>query len=327
MSNIFVIFCTLLILIFTKRCSGWCDEGHMLVSAIAYNFLNDDEKTVLDRIFKNYKEDNDFNDPVLGSVWPDHIKYFNYNYPNKIRRIDGLELMNKWHYVNIPYNPTNIKLNMFQKEYYKRTDNAITILKSIFKSLKNVKKKENHGTFFSYNFLIRYFIHIFGDIHQPLHSLSFYNKNFPEGDRGGTDIFVMYNNKVENLHYLCDSVFRARNQKWPYLNSDMINKEAQKLMKIYPKEYFADRLKQSEFNNYSYIDFIISETFDLAVEYIYSNFPHDTLDQKTTYLLNDYAVINIKKMLTEQIVLAGYRLTHYLKIIIQNVPTDLVNTN
>lgn len=106
----------------------------------------------------------------------------------------------------------------------------------------------------------------------------------------------------------------------------MINKEAQKLMKLYPKEYFADRLKQSEFNNYSYIDFIIIETFDLAVEYVYSNFPHDTLDQKTTYVLNDHAVINIKKMLTEQIVLAGYRLTHYLKIIIQNVPTDLLNT-
>jgi hypothetical protein len=31
----------------------------------------------------------------------------------------------------------------------------------------------------------RYLVHIVGDIHQPLHSVSLFNETYPSGDRGG----------------------------------------------------------------------------------------------------------------------------------------------
>ncbi|GAW83097.1 S1/P1 nuclease [Plasmodium gonderi] len=313
----------LCILISIKEIICWTDEGHMLVSAIAYNLLNEEERLVLDKIFKNYKEDNDFNNPITGAVWADHIKPIDYHYPNNVRRIGGIDLMNKWHYINIPYNPKNAKINEYHKQYYIKTDNALTVLKHIFTSLKNVKKKENHGTFFSYNFNLRYFIHIFGDVHEPLHTINFFNKNFTQGDSGGTQIHILYNNKVEKLHYLCDCVFHTRSKKWPNTKPEKILQEAYGLMKLYPPDYFGNRLK-NDLNELEYLEFMINDSYNKAVESIYSIFPLDTLNKKTSYVINTFFVINLKKILNEQIALGGYRLSHYLKIMIANVPTDLL---
>lgn len=36
----------------------------------------------------------------------------------------------------------------------------------------------------------RYLIHVVGDIHQPLHSVSLYNQTFPSGDRGGNSLKI-----------------------------------------------------------------------------------------------------------------------------------------
>lgn len=320
------IFFFLSTLLFAHEISCWSDEGHLLISAIAYEGLTDDEKFVLQTIFKNYKEDNDFNDPVTAAVWADHIKPIDYHYTTKVRRIGGLELMNKWHYTSNPYNPTNIPLNEYRKKYYQKTDNALSVLKSIFTSLKNMNKQENHGTFFSYNFNLRYFIHIFGDIHEPLHVVEFFNKHFPEGDNGATLINIKYNNNVEKLHYLCDCVFHTRSRRWPTSGMKEMLEEGNALMKMYPPEYFGDRLK-NDLSDLEYLDFIVNDSYTKAVNDIYSNFPHDTLNSKTPYVLDNSAVDKLKKMLNEQIALGGYRLRRYLKIMIENVPDDLVKVN
>ncbi|EUD65766.1 hypothetical protein C922_03749 [Plasmodium inui San Antonio 1] len=321
-----VIYFLLSVLLLAHGISCWSDEGHMLVSAIAYQGLTDQEKFVLDKIFENYKEDKDFNDPVTGAIWPDHIKPIDYHYPYNVRRIGGIDLMNKWHYISKPYNPTNVILNEYHEKFYQNTDNALSVMKNIFTSLKSVKRKENHGSFFSYNFNLRYFIHIFGDIHEPLHTINFFNKHFPEGDNGGTQIHVMYDKKVEKLHYLCDRIFHSRSKKWPTSGKKEMMEEATALMKIYPPEYFGDRLK-NDLSDLEYLDFIINDSYSKAVSSIYSNFPLDTLNKKTSYVLDNFSVVSLKKMLNEQIALGGYRLRRYLKIMIENVPEDLVKVH
>ncbi|CRG95638.1 p1/s1 nuclease, putative [Plasmodium gallinaceum] len=320
--NRFIFSFILFNLLIFKKITCWSDEGHMLISAIAYRGLTDEERAVLDKIFMNYKEDNHFNHPVLGSIWPDHIKSFDYKYPNNERRIDAIDLMNGWHFINIPYNPLQVHIDLFYKYYYKKTEHGLSVLKYTFKTLKNINKKENHGTYFAYNFHLRFFIHIFGDLHQPLHTITFYNENFLEGDHGGNDISVRYNNNVDKLHYLCDTVFHSRAKKWPQITLDEIFNEADSLMRSYPREYFGNRLEK-EMDEIEYLDFIVNESYSKAVDYIYSNFPHDSLNKETTYVLSNFFVINLKKLLNEQIVLGGYRLTRYLKIMIDNVPKDL----
>jgi hypothetical protein len=57
--------------------------------------------------------------------------------------------------------------------------------------------------------MIRYLIHVLGDIHQPLHASELFdNDMFKNGDEGGNLFLIKYNktiSEIDNLHKLFDS--------------------------------------------------------------------------------------------------------------------------
>jgi hypothetical protein len=62
----------------------------------------------------------------------------------------------------------------------------------------------------------RYLVHLVGDIHQPLHSVSLYNTTFPSGDRGGNSLkIIILNGTSQNLHSYWDAgAFLIQNDSW-----------------------------------------------------------------------------------------------------------------
>lgn len=58
---------------------------------------------------------------------------------------------------------------------------------------------------FEKSLLMRYLIHVLGDIHQPLHASTLVNEQFPNGDQGGNLFLIKYSENIENLHKLFDS--------------------------------------------------------------------------------------------------------------------------
>lgn len=59
------------------------------------------------------------------------------------------------------------------------------------------------------SFALRLVIHYSGDIHQPLHTVSVVDYDYPEGDRGGNDEHIPDKDPptgVNELHALWDSV-------------------------------------------------------------------------------------------------------------------------
>ncbi|CRG95639.1 p1/s1 nuclease, putative [Plasmodium gallinaceum] len=314
----------LFFIIFIKKNICWSDEPHMIVSAIAYYNLNDKEKRILNKIFLNYKEDRDFNDPITGALWADHIKSNEHSTvnPSDIRRYEILDIFNEWHFVQIPYNPTKMFLPHYYLNAHKGKYNAMGVLKYIYKILIQVQKKPRHGTYFSYNFYLRFFIHIFADIHQPLHTISFYNEHFPNGDKGGSDITLNYHGQIGKLHHLCDNIFYSRKKHWPHINPSILQKEAHVLMNMYPPEHFGSKLTIPS-NKIDFIDSIANESHQLAIEHIYSHIPVRLVNKDMQIKVDQHFVINLKGILNKQMVLAGYRLSLYLKDIIANIPEDL----
>jgi hypothetical protein len=63
--------------------------------------------------------------------------------------------------------------------------------------------------------MMRYLVHVVGDIHQPLHTTEMYNlERFPKGDIAGNSFKVLFDspNNIDNLHKLFDSALeRIRN--------------------------------------------------------------------------------------------------------------------
>lgn len=89
---------------------------------------------------------------------------------------------------------------------------SVEVIKNAIKVLStNINKTTSERALFS-----RYLVHVVGDIHQPLHSVSLFNETFPSGDRGGNSLKItLLNGTVQNLHSFWDSgAFRIQNDSW-----------------------------------------------------------------------------------------------------------------
>jgi len=77
------------------------------------------------------------------------------------------------------------------------------------KVLTNWTKSEINDLYknvFEKSMMLRYLIHVVGDIHQPLHSVEFFDEvNFPKGDLGGNLFLIEYSKNISNLHKFFDS--------------------------------------------------------------------------------------------------------------------------
>ena len=85
---------------------------------------------------------------------------------------------------------------------------------------------------------IRFFIHIFSDIHQPLHAATLVSKDFPNGDRGGNSINVKFMGQKFNLHSIYDQIFRKLSfSEKPFKPSfiEYLEKEGAKLIEEFPE--------------------------------------------------------------------------------------------
>ena len=64
------------------------------------------------------------------------------------------------------------------------------------------KNNEDEGK----SIALRMIIHYIGDVHQPLHNLQRYTKEFPKGDKGGNFFKIQNRYSADNLHSVWDQV-------------------------------------------------------------------------------------------------------------------------
>ncbi len=154
--------------------------------------------------------------------------------------------------------------------------------------------------------MLRFLIHLVGDIHQPLHNTSRVNQKYPEGDRGANS-FVVDVPSQRNLHSYWDSCFKKyRNIKAPLnaRNFKYIMQTSTNLRNEFPHEYFGTRLKVTSATKWS------QEGKELAIDYAYHGI-HEYDKPTREYTETGFEVIR------EQLTLAGYRLADKLVNILE----------
>jgi hypothetical protein len=118
--------------------------------------------------------------------------------------------------------------------------------------------------------MARYLIHVVGDVHQPLHAASLFDDDkFKNGDRGGNLFEIKFNNHIDNLHKLYDSVIdRVNNNiKRPLKieDHDYIEKTANEIMDDFTKEDLADLVNNLEFGDW------LEESQSICQNFVYKS--------------------------------------------------------
>ncbi|MEA2709422.1 MAG: hypothetical protein QOF78_2023 [Phycisphaerales bacterium] len=213
---VFVVVMTLL----PRDAQAWNEAGHMTVAAVAWRQLDDAQRKQIGELLRQHphyekillanKPDGvDANEwAVLRSaVWPDLVRPSRPNAEGEIYKGPEITRYHRgdWHYIDKPWVvPQDVKkVDPATRPAATRPmrENILTALEANSKILadRSAKPADRAVAFC-------WIMHLAGDIHQPLHAISMYSAQFPDGDRGGNANVVRGNDNVVRLHAYWDSI-------------------------------------------------------------------------------------------------------------------------
>lgn len=272
------IFFLLIIFLTPVYAIAWNATGHRLVSVIAFNHLNSQTKAQVKQLLQYLGYAPTQAGFVRAGLWMDVIK------------IDDIQLFNEWHYIDLPYavehtpvdspNPQNLQWAI---------DQARMALLS------------PHLTDQDKAFFLRFLVHLVADVHQPMHCVSYFSRQFPHGDRGGNLYRVQWNHTT-NLHRLWDQGLGLFDQN-PPLNLIQLNKMAQSIEKKYPLDDYRQQVNDLTTASWIQACYSIAKTFSYTIP----------VGGKP----NSQYMTEGRQIVDRQIALAGYRLGHLLNQLIE----------
>ncbi|MEM1327044.1 MAG: S1/P1 nuclease [Bacteroidota bacterium] len=296
-SLILVICCWLMS---QAQLKSWWDPGHMVIAMIAYENLAPHAKQQVDAHVKWIERDYPYiNHFVALSTWADDLKG------------EGVRVYDSWHYTNLPYNPYNIALPTMPKV------NVVWAIEEARKVLASDRAREVEQAR-----QLGFLTHFVGDIHQPLHSTSYYSQEVPGGDAGGNAFPINSFGKWRNLHMCWDDgcgYLSEYNDINPYgtpkdglteAELERIKELAHRIMEAHPlaaqkNAYLLDP------------DFWTLESHKLAIEYGYRGVLKVEDNGRKVYIqkndaVSEYYLDRGRKVVEEQLAVGGYRLAGVL---------------
>ena len=267
---------------FSFNSYAWNALGHQVIANIAYQYLQPLAREKVDRIVADFSREYPAitNFTQLAS-WPDTL------------RRQKIELFTHWHYIDMPFSDDGTPLkNRID------TDNVVWAINQIEPVIKN----KNANAFERARFLA-FFIHIVGDIHQPLHTSSRLSAAHPFGDQGGNLFFIQspaIHNLTIPLHRLWDNAFAANIDP----SASNVSALTQEITAKYPPEFFGEKINDPAPQNWA------DEGAELCRTIVYNTQENG---------LPTPAYMHTKQQVSEQrLALAGYRLANSLNLLLAN---------
>ncbi|KAG7398872.1 hypothetical protein PHYBOEH_010196 [Phytophthora boehmeriae] len=264
--------------------SAWWDNGHMLVGEVAAQLMDAADVTTIQSVLSKWEDDfPNTAEIATAAIWPDLIKCTSVSSYCTSVDSPSFSAMGDWHYIDLPVNINGEKwgdkdadLTLFQDTI---GGDAVSVIESTLQSFKTTKSN------WAANLLLRNFIHIFGDLHQPLHTVAGINDVYPEGDGGGNSEYFALPCASSNLHALWDAaggIYSLNN--WA-LNIDSfkpsLQSNASELIALLPNT--SDTIDFAQYENMTYSNFykamvtnsvlreVVLETYSYADSVVYSS--------------------------------------------------------
>lgn len=255
---------------------SWSQEGHMIIAQIAYQEITPqlyskvNNQTNLYRHFYPKQSDS-----ISASAWLDTLKGFNDTY------------FSTWHYIDLPFNNNT--------GYPMKSPSNINIVWALNNTIEQYQKGVDPWTL---AFNIRLLLHLTGDVHEPMHCITLYDKQYPNGDGGGNLVKVHYNNTTTSLHEFWDIAggLYSKTFELPLTSTNITYLQNQAIQLI--NKYNGSKVTYG-YNVSDWAD----ESYKIATNFSY----------QTGYNLNQQYITNTQKICSQRIYVAGMRLRWLLE--------------
>lgn len=156
----------------------------MITAQIAADYSSPRDVDTLDRLLSEWNSDWPLSGHMPGaSIWPDVLKCRYQGGPACFSDAKpSLRALDEWHWISLAqgvdgYVPSGERLN--HELTFEEHGHAVDFLEEAVRTMSTTNSR------WTANFMLRYFLHVFGDLHQPLHTSEALSSRFPEGDYGG----------------------------------------------------------------------------------------------------------------------------------------------
>ncbi|MGH7977847.1 MAG: S1/P1 nuclease [Limisphaerales bacterium] len=297
MKEIFLVACSIAGLIaFPANLPAWDGAGHMMIAAEAFSQLPPELKAQAIEVLKNhpdyqqwvaaYHPNPDYDQAAYvvmrSSTWPDEIRRSGSPYDHP-----------EWHFIDYPLRPPAFT---FEPDAQPENDILFGV------ALSEQRLSDTNADPVLRAVSLSWLIHLVGDIHQPLHCESYYDDQFPNGDRGGNDFYVKSGQQPMRLHPIWDGLLgeiENATVQWKY---------AHQLDAKFPRASLPELTEHATPLSWSL------ESRKLAIEYgyLYGHLRGGTNAETAFPLPADY-LSRAKSVAERRGALAGYRLCDALE--------------
>jgi hypothetical protein len=268
-----------LLINFSSLTFGWNAIGHKLVAKIAYEHLHSDVRNKVDMLVSYLNQEYpDIENFIQIATWPDQL------------REQKIELFTHWHYIDNSFSTDGTPIKNLND-----TDNASWAINQMNPILKNTRSNPYEKARF-----LAFLVHIVGDLHQPLHTVSRISAPLPDGDAGG-NLFVLGTsqcldlvNRPDNLHHIWDNGLGY----FTHATENDIDRLAKDISDLYPQSFFGGLVEDLDQKNWE------KEGMALATSFIY-NTPENECPSKL-YISKGQEIAK------QRVALSGYRLAGLL---------------
>ncbi|MGD9629506.1 MAG: S1/P1 nuclease [Pyrinomonadaceae bacterium] len=290
--------------LFTNAYS-WDDTGHKITGYIAWQRMNPTAREKVIKLLRSAPEDSQLSTFFMAyGPRPDEAKRFDYfvfvpTWADVVRdrafpvRYEKYHKSN-WHYSDTFWRQVNGKVELITEK--QPGGQGVAKLIEFDKVMRDAAAKDSDKAI-----AIAWFLHIGGDLHQPLHTSGRHTDREPNGDQGG-NLFLLtpQGTKREdqvNLHWFWDSIVGRNVPILPFENEgDYIRKIAESYMVRYPFDSLKGGLMTGNYPGWQKESFALANTDVFRSDLKRFETPTDA------YRRNAYAVSE------QRLVMAGYRM-------------------
>jgi len=238
---------------------AWNIPTHMVNGAITYQLLYRDSPATIPKVRAILEKNSWYADrwrdditKLSDSQRDEMLFMLAARWADDIRNRNPSESHPTWHFINWPFKPEGEPESV--KPLPPNPDNILTAFGENQRVIRSKGPDDKRGVALAWLF------HLVGDIHQPLHTIQLFTREYPNGDRGGNEMCVRasLNGAPIELHRLWDGVITSSG------NINRIRNIASDLLRRFSTSSFRE-LDHSEPEAWA------KESYEIAVKTAYEN--------------------------------------------------------